>query len=134
MARWNDRPDGTSDALTAPQNTANLINSLDGYHPVSLVLNCQDYYFKEYTSGRHCSETGVVDVVSLTLPLKVPTSSFRIRTQLESMRLTRPSGILLARRISAIVDATTARAIGRTFRSVLTNSSSARDGWGGNAR
>lgn len=45
------RPDGTSDALTAPQTTANLINSLDGYHPVSLVLNCQDYYFKEYTTG-----------------------------------------------------------------------------------
>ena len=28
-----------------------LINSLDGYHPVSLVLNCENYFFGEYTTG-----------------------------------------------------------------------------------
>jgi hypothetical protein len=52
-----DEPDGTSDPLGAPLTSANLIVSLDGdvagsggalgvgYHPVSLVLNCQDYHF-----------------------------------------------------------------------------------------
>lgn len=51
-----DEPDGTSDPLNATLNSANLIVSLDGgvagngvlgvgYHPVSLVLNCQNYYF-----------------------------------------------------------------------------------------
>ncbi len=46
-----DEPDGTSDPLDATAKSSNLITSLDGgdgvggagYHPVSLVLNCQDY-------------------------------------------------------------------------------------------
>jgi hypothetical protein len=54
-----DEPDGTSDPLDATLLSANLINSLDGgdglggagYHPVSLVLNCQNYEFTAYTSG-----------------------------------------------------------------------------------
>lgn len=58
-----DEPDGTSDPLNATLISANLIASLDGgaagsggalgvgYHPVSLVLNCQDYYFTDYTQG-----------------------------------------------------------------------------------
>ncbi|KAJ3515200.1 hypothetical protein NLJ89_g1909 [Agrocybe chaxingu] len=54
-----DEPDGTSDPLDATLKASNLIQSLDGgdgqggagYHPVSLVLNCQDYYFSEYTRG-----------------------------------------------------------------------------------
>jgi len=54
-----DEPDGTSDPLTATSISSNLITSLDGgdgkggagYHPVSLVLNCQDFFFNEYTSG-----------------------------------------------------------------------------------
>ena len=28
-----------------------LIRKLDPYHPVAVVLNCQNYYFKEYTAG-----------------------------------------------------------------------------------
>jgi len=40
-----DELDGTSDPLSATVNSYNLINSLDGHHPVSLVLNCQDYDF-----------------------------------------------------------------------------------------
>ena len=36
-------------------NTANFvydkIYDIDGYHPVSLVLNCQDYEFEAYTTG-----------------------------------------------------------------------------------
>ena len=46
-----DEPDGTSDPLNATTTTYDLINSLDGYHPVSLVLNCEDYYWTEYTRG-----------------------------------------------------------------------------------
>ena len=47
-----DEPDGTSDPLNATRTAYDLIKSLDGsYHPVSLVLNCQNYYFPEYVSG-----------------------------------------------------------------------------------
>ncbi|TFK36117.1 hypothetical protein BDQ12DRAFT_610474 [Crucibulum laeve] len=54
-----DEPDGTSDPLNATVTASNLITSLDGgdgvggagYHPVSLVLNCQDYQFNSYAAG-----------------------------------------------------------------------------------
>ncbi len=46
-----DEPDGTSDPLNATKIAYDLIYSLDGYHPVSLVLNCQDYYFTDYIQG-----------------------------------------------------------------------------------
>jgi len=54
-----DEPDGTSDPLNATSLSANLINSLDGgdglggagYHPVSLVLNCENFEFTAYASG-----------------------------------------------------------------------------------
>lgn len=48
-----DEPDGPSDPFNASTSSYSLIKSLDGggYHPVSLVLNCQDYYFQEYSQG-----------------------------------------------------------------------------------
>ncbi|PSS11014.1 hypothetical protein PHLCEN_2v3310 [Hermanssonia centrifuga] len=46
-----DEPDGTSDPLNATSNAYDLIYSLDGYHPVSLVLNCENYFFTQYTAG-----------------------------------------------------------------------------------
>ncbi|EJU00465.1 hypothetical protein DACRYDRAFT_109183 [Dacryopinax primogenitus] len=46
-----DEPDGTSDPLNATSIARDLIYELDGYHPVSLVLNCQNYHWSEYTSG-----------------------------------------------------------------------------------
>ncbi|KAI5119686.1 hypothetical protein M0805_003573 [Coniferiporia weirii] len=46
-----DEPDGTGDPLNATRLAYDLINELDGYHPVSLVLNCENYYFTDYTSG-----------------------------------------------------------------------------------
>ncbi|KAJ3558919.1 hypothetical protein NM688_g643 [Phlebia brevispora] len=46
-----DEPDGSSDPLNATVLAYNQIYDLDGYHPVSLVLNCQDYYWTEYTAG-----------------------------------------------------------------------------------
>lgn len=53
LAAWytGDESDGTSDPLNGTYITQELIDSLDGYHPVSLVLNCQDYFFAQYTSG-----------------------------------------------------------------------------------
>ncbi|KAG2076804.1 hypothetical protein BDR04DRAFT_1089043 [Suillus decipiens] len=44
-------PDGNSDPLNAAQATYELIYQLDGYHPVSIVLNCQDYNFSPYVNG-----------------------------------------------------------------------------------
>ncbi|KAF8556471.1 hypothetical protein OG21DRAFT_1409058 [Imleria badia] len=46
-----DEPDGSSDPLNATSTAYDLIYNLDGYHPVSLVLNCQDYYFTSYAGG-----------------------------------------------------------------------------------
>ena len=48
-----DEPDGSFDPLDATLKASNLITSLDGgdgnggagYHPISLVLNCENYYF-----------------------------------------------------------------------------------------
>ena len=53
-----DEPDGTSDPLDATLKASNLITSLDGgdgnggagYHPISLVLNCENYYFTSVPS------------------------------------------------------------------------------------
>lgn len=46
-----DEPDGTSDPFNATKVAYDLINQLDGYHPVSLVLNCQNYQFATYANG-----------------------------------------------------------------------------------
>ncbi|KAF8153023.1 hypothetical protein B0H34DRAFT_721877 [Crassisporium funariophilum] len=46
-----DEPDGTSDLLTATRTAYDIVQALDGYHPVSLALNCADYFFPEYVSG-----------------------------------------------------------------------------------
>ena len=43
--------DGQTDPVGATKTAYDLINALDGYHPVSLVLNCQNFHFQEYTSG-----------------------------------------------------------------------------------
>ncbi|KIK79630.1 hypothetical protein PAXRUDRAFT_160840, partial [Paxillus rubicundulus Ve08.2h10] len=46
-----DEPDGKSDPLDATSIAYDVIYGLDGYHPVSLVLNCQDYYWSSYAAG-----------------------------------------------------------------------------------
>lgn len=46
-----DEPDGWCDPLNATKLSYNHIKSIDPYHPVSLVLNCANFYFEEYTSG-----------------------------------------------------------------------------------
>ena len=46
-----DEPDGWEDPQNGTTIAYDTINSLDGYHPVSLVLNCENYFFPEYTVG-----------------------------------------------------------------------------------
>jgi hypothetical protein len=46
-----DEPDGTSDPFNATVDAYNLLRDLDPYHPNSLVLNCQDYFFSSYAAG-----------------------------------------------------------------------------------
>ena len=46
-----DEPDGWGDPLNATTLAYDAIKELDPYHPVSLVLNCYNFHFKEYTSG-----------------------------------------------------------------------------------
>jgi hypothetical protein len=46
-----DEPDGWEYALNSTKLTYDLLAEMDKYHPVALVLNCQNYYFPEYISG-----------------------------------------------------------------------------------
>ncbi|KAG4441424.1 hypothetical protein IFR05_003111 [Cadophora sp. M221] len=46
-----DEPDGWSYALNSTKLAYNQLRELDPYHPVSLVLNCQNFYYTEYSSG-----------------------------------------------------------------------------------
>ncbi|KAJ5802930.1 uncharacterized protein N7503_005380 [Penicillium pulvis] len=53
MLLWytGDEPDGQGDPLNATRITYDLLKSIDPYHPVSLCLNCYNFYFEEYSSG-----------------------------------------------------------------------------------
>ncbi|KAJ7130283.1 hypothetical protein C8R44DRAFT_775264 [Mycena epipterygia] len=46
-----DEPDGTSEPLNATRLAYDAIYALDGYHPVSIALNCADYEFAAYVAG-----------------------------------------------------------------------------------
>ncbi|ROW07338.1 hypothetical protein VMCG_03939 [Cytospora schulzeri] len=46
-----DEPDGWGYTFNSSKDAYNLLASLDKYHPTALVLNCQNYYFKEYSAG-----------------------------------------------------------------------------------
>ncbi|KAH7348501.1 hypothetical protein BKA65DRAFT_261432 [Rhexocercosporidium sp. MPI-PUGE-AT-0058] len=46
-----DEPDGWSYALNSTKLAYDQLRELDPYHPVSLVLNCQNFYYAEYSSG-----------------------------------------------------------------------------------
>ncbi|KAH9904888.1 hypothetical protein F4778DRAFT_789590 [Xylariomycetidae sp. FL2044] len=52
FAYWTaDEPDGWQAPFDLPIAAQSLIHTLDPYHPVAVTLNCQDYYFGEYSSG-----------------------------------------------------------------------------------
>lgn len=46
-----DEPDGWQDDLNSTKLAYSLLKEQDPYHPTGLVLNCENYYFKEYSSG-----------------------------------------------------------------------------------
>ncbi|KAH9219711.1 hypothetical protein DL95DRAFT_383907 [Leptodontidium sp. 2 PMI_412] len=46
-----DEPDGWSYALNSTKLAYDQLREFDPYHPVSLVLNCQNFYYTEYSSG-----------------------------------------------------------------------------------
>lgn len=46
-----DEPDGNSDPLNATSLAYKQIRDVDPYHPVSLVLNCYNFHYEEYTRG-----------------------------------------------------------------------------------
>lgn len=43
--------DGHENPPSAPLKAYAFIKSLDPYHPISLCLNCENYYFESYSSG-----------------------------------------------------------------------------------
>ncbi|EIW76589.1 hypothetical protein CONPUDRAFT_76224 [Coniophora puteana RWD-64-598 SS2] len=44
-------PDGNSDPVDAALAAYDLIYAIDGYHPVGIVLNCENYNFSPYAEG-----------------------------------------------------------------------------------
>ena len=46
-----DEPDGSEDPVSTLVSTTAYINTLDPYRPSSLILNCQDYFFTNYSEG-----------------------------------------------------------------------------------
>lgn len=46
-----DEPDGWEYALNSTSIAYEVIASIDKYHPIGLALNCQNYYFEEYSAG-----------------------------------------------------------------------------------
>ena len=46
-----DEPDGWQYALNSTKLAYHLLKQQDPYHPTALVLNCKDYYFKDYSAG-----------------------------------------------------------------------------------
>src|ERR1700761_5000422 len=101
------RPDGWQYPHNSTLLASNLITSLDPYHPISLVLNCFDYFFEAYTQG----VTVVLQVSQLPASLQsLHAEHFSCRTPTQSI-LTPPSaeyGEHLVTQRSEIVGATTA--------------------------
>lgn len=46
-----DEPDGNVEPINSTRSAYELLKREDPYHPISLVLNCENYYFQEYSSG-----------------------------------------------------------------------------------
>jgi hypothetical protein len=62
-----DEPDGKSDPLNSTAIAYQTIRELDLYHPVSLALNCYDFYYEDYASGAEI-------IVSDVYPISTNTS------------------------------------------------------------
>src|SRR3954465_2000448 len=46
-----DEPDGWGYALNSTKLAYDQLKELDPYHPVSMVLNCRNFFYEEYASG-----------------------------------------------------------------------------------
>jgi hypothetical protein len=46
-----DEPDGKSNPLNSTLIAYDTIKAIDPYHPVSLALNCRDFYYANYSAG-----------------------------------------------------------------------------------
>ncbi|KAI4740578.1 hypothetical protein E4T50_08982 [Aureobasidium sp. EXF-12298] len=46
-----DEPDGKSNPLNSTLIAYDTIKAIDPYHPVSLALNCRDFYYADYAAG-----------------------------------------------------------------------------------
>jgi hypothetical protein len=46
-----DEPDGKSNPINSTLIAYNTIKAIDPYHPVSLALNCRDFYYADYAAG-----------------------------------------------------------------------------------
>lgn len=46
-----DEPDGWGYTFNSTTDAYSLLASEDKYHPTALVLNCQNYFFEQYTAG-----------------------------------------------------------------------------------
>lgn len=55
----SDEPDGKSNALNSTGIAYNTIKELDPYHPLSLALNCYDFYYSDYAAGADIIVPGV---------------------------------------------------------------------------
>ncbi|KAI0129195.1 hypothetical protein BJ170DRAFT_363245 [Xylariales sp. AK1849] len=53
MLLWyqSDEPDGKSNPINSTGIAYQKIRELDPYHPVSLALNCYDFYYSDYAAG-----------------------------------------------------------------------------------
>lgn len=47
----SDEADGKSNPLNSTGIAYDAIRSLDPYHPISLALNCHDFYYEDYAAG-----------------------------------------------------------------------------------
>ncbi|PWY86781.1 hypothetical protein BO70DRAFT_427783 [Aspergillus heteromorphus CBS 117.55] len=61
-----DEPDGKSDALNATQIAYAKLKELDPYHPVSLALNCKNFYYTDYAAGADIILSDVYPVATNT--------------------------------------------------------------------
>ncbi|GAB7354129.1 hypothetical protein MBLNU459_g4692t1 [Dothideomycetes sp. NU459] len=62
-----DEPDGKSNPTNSTRIAYETIRSLDLYHPVSLALNCYNFYYSDYASGAEI-------IVSDVYPISTNTS------------------------------------------------------------
>ncbi|OJJ46012.1 hypothetical protein ASPZODRAFT_67140 [Penicilliopsis zonata CBS 506.65] len=61
-----DEPDGQSDPINSTKLSYETIKSLDLYHPVSLVLNCANFYYADYAAGADIVMSDVYPIATNT--------------------------------------------------------------------